>query len=110
MCAVCVLFVHQSQIPNNISIPLHSQNVNEERKRSFFGGSEAATNGSHLFRNLSTADTKIDMKEETTYTASQEDLKRLQKETILKKIPDNAEATTVLVSFNLVAPKFKKKN
>lgn len=74
------------------------KNVSDERKRSFFGGSEATTNGSNLFRNHSTADTKIDMKEETTYTASQEDLKRLQRETILKRIPNNAEATTVLVS------------
>jgi solute carrier family 4 anion exchanger 2 len=37
------------------------------------------------------------MKEETTYTASQEDLKKLEKDTILKRIPANAEATTVLV-------------
>ncbi|XP_070499524.1 band 3 anion transport protein-like isoform X2 [Chironomus tepperi] len=73
------------------------QNVSEERKRSFFGASEATNNGSHLFRNGSTADTKIDMSQETTYTASQEDLKKLAKETILKRIPDNAEATTVLV-------------
>ena len=35
--------------------------------------------------------------QETTYTASQEDLKKITKETILKRIPDNAEATTVLV-------------
>ncbi|KAL7010531.1 hypothetical protein ACKWTF_016934 [Chironomus riparius] len=75
------------------------QNVSEERKRSFFGGSEATNNGSHLFRNGSTADTKIEMSQgqETTYTASQEDLKKITKETILKRIPDNAEATTVLV-------------
>ncbi|CAG9801018.1 unnamed protein product [Chironomus riparius] len=74
-------------------------NVSEERKRSFFGGSEATNNGSHLFRNGSTADTKIEMSQgqETTYTASQEDLKKITKETILKRIPDNAEATTVLV-------------
>jgi solute carrier family 4 (anion exchanger), member 2 len=37
------------------------------------------------------------MKEETTYTASQEDIKKLEKETILKKIPAKSEATTVLV-------------
>lgn len=44
-------------------------------------------------------DTKIDMREET-YTASQEDLKRqLASDSILKRIPEGAEATTVLVSF-----------
>lgn len=36
------------------------------------------------------------MKEET-YTASQEDLKRLQKDSILNRMPANSEATTVLV-------------
>lgn len=34
---------------------------------------------------------------ETTYTSSQEDLKRLQHDSILKRIPENSEATTVLV-------------
>lgn len=48
--------------------------------------------GSH-----STGDTRIDMREET-YSSSQEDLKRLQNDTILKRIPTGAEATTVLVS------------
>lgn len=42
-------------------------------------------------------ETKIDMKEET-YLSSQEDLKRLQQSDILKRIPENSEATTVLVS------------
>uniref|UniRef100_A0A1Q3G568 Anion exchange protein n=1 Tax=Culex tarsalis TaxID=7177 RepID=A0A1Q3G568_CULTA len=42
-------------------------------------------------------DTKINMQEET-YTSSQEDIKmRIQKESILKRIPEGAEATTVLV-------------
>lgn len=71
------------------------KNVSEDRKRSFFGSSDA--NGSHLVRNSSTNDTKIEMKEETTYTSSQEDLKRLQKDSILNRIPANSEATTVLV-------------
>lgn len=53
-------------------------------------------NGAHV-RNGSNGETKIDIKEEQTYTASQEDLKRAQQDTILKKIPMNAEATTVLV-------------
>ncbi|KAK7789062.1 hypothetical protein R5R35_002562 [Gryllus longicercus] len=39
----------------------------------------------------------IDVKEELTYTSSNEDLKRAQKESILKRIPIGAEATTVLV-------------
>ncbi len=56
----------------------------------------------HPMRNGSQAsnlagDTKIDIKEET-YTSSQEDLKKLQQSDILKRIPENAEATTVLVS------------
>lgn len=54
-------------------------------------------NGTHV-RNGSNGETKIDMKEETTYTSSQEDLKRAQHDTILKRIPMNSEATTVLVS------------
>ncbi|XP_055612250.1 band 3 anion transport protein isoform X5 [Uranotaenia lowii] len=42
-------------------------------------------------------ETKINMHDET-YTSSQEDIKiRLQKESILKRIPEGAEATTVLV-------------
>ncbi|XP_055630449.1 band 3 anion transport protein isoform X7 [Toxorhynchites rutilus septentrionalis] len=42
-------------------------------------------------------ETKINMQEET-YTSSQEDIKmRSQKESILKRIPEGAEATTVLV-------------
>lgn len=47
--------------------------------------------GSH-----STGDARIDLREET-YSSSQEDLKRLQNDTILKRIPVGAEATTVLV-------------
>ncbi|XP_037938410.1 anion exchange protein 3-like isoform X1 [Teleopsis dalmanni] len=41
-------------------------------------------------------DLKIDMKDDI-YTSSQEDLKKLQNDTILKRIPAGAEATTVLV-------------
>lgn len=43
---------------------------------------------------------QIDMKEETCYTSSSEDLSRKtqkEKESILKRIPAGAEATTVLV-------------
>lgn len=43
------------------------------------------------------SETKIDIKEET-YTSSQEDLKRSTNDTILKRIPIGAEATTVLVN------------
>ncbi|XP_059218992.1 anion exchange protein 3 isoform X3 [Stomoxys calcitrans] len=41
-------------------------------------------------------DLKIDMKDDM-YSSSQEDLKKLQNDTILKRIPHGAEATTVLV-------------
>lgn len=44
------------------------------------------------------------MKEEMTYTSSQEDLKRAQADSILKKIPSNSEATTVLVSNEALDP------
>jgi solute carrier family 4 anion exchanger 2 len=71
--------------------------VSEERKRSFFGGNGDTNGSTHIPRNASANDTKIDMKEETTYTSSQEDLKRVQHDTILKRIPANSEATTVLV-------------
>lgn len=60
------------------------------------------------------SDTKIDMKEET-YSSSQEDLKRATNDTILKRIPVGAEATTVLVIFEtnlyfkLVAVKLRYK-
>jgi solute carrier family 4 anion exchanger 2 len=37
------------------------------------------------------------MKEELTYMSSSEDLKKAAKESILKRIPMGAEATTVLV-------------
>lgn len=45
----------------------------------------------------STGETRLDIREET-YSSSQEDLKKLQNDTILKRIPHGAEATTVLVS------------
>lgn len=56
-------------------------------------------NGSGHYHNNGTQayDTKIDIKEET-YSSSQEDLRKLQNDTILKRIPVGAEATTVLVS------------
>ncbi|XP_046401181.1 anion exchange protein 2 isoform X2 [Ischnura elegans] len=41
--------------------------------------------------------TAVDMKEELTYTSSAEDLKKKEKERILRRIPIGAEATTVLV-------------
>jgi len=69
--------------------------VSDERKRSFFGGNEI--NGSTYQQRNGNNDTKIDMKEEQTYTSSQEDLKRAQHDSILKRIPENSEATTVLV-------------
>lgn len=48
----------------------------------------------------SAGETKIDMRQEETYSSSQEDLKRAQPDSILKRIPAGAEATTVLVKFN----------
>jgi len=39
----------------------------------------------------------VDIKEEQTYTSSSEDIRKAAKESILKKIPVGAEATTVLV-------------
>lgn len=43
-------------------------------------------------------ETRIDMNQETTYSSSQEDLvKKAQHDSILKRIPVGAEATTVLV-------------
>lgn len=49
--------------------------------------------------NVSTGESRIDMREEV-YGSSQEDLKKLQGDTILKRIPVGAEATTVLVSLS----------
>lgn len=49
------------------------------------------------WRSSSHADTRIDIKEET-YASSQEDLKKMQGDSIMKRIPRGAEATTVLVS------------
>lgn len=57
-------------------------------------------NGSGHYHNNGTQtayDTKIDMKEET-YSSSQEDLRKALNDTILKRIPVGAQATTVLVS------------
>lgn len=42
-------------------------------------------------------ETRIDLHEET-YASSQEDFKKLHSDTILKRIPVGAEATTVLVN------------
>lgn len=73
-------------------VPLFVQNVNDTKQKGVYNGQEL--NGFN--RNGSNGDTKIDMNE-TTYTSSQEDLKRLQHDSILKRIPENSEATTVLV-------------
>ncbi|XP_026462200.1 anion exchange protein 2-like [Ctenocephalides felis] len=49
-------------------------------------------------RRLGASETRVDMKEENTYSASQEDLyKKTHNEAILRRIPTGAEATTVLV-------------
>lgn len=61
-------------------------------------GDRKVSQASDLFNwRSSHGDTRIDVKEET-YTSSQEDLKKLQCDSIMKRIPRGAEATTVLVS------------
>lgn len=83
---------------NLISFSITSQNVGEERKKSVLGSDILNGGNQRHNRNGSTAgETKIEMREETTYTASQEDLKKAANDSILKRIPQNAEATTVLV-------------
>lgn len=53
-------------------------------------------------------DLKIDMKDDTC-SSSQEDLKKLQNDTtILKRIPQGSEATTVLVSKKKKMEKYRK--
>lgn len=61
-------------------------------------GDRKVSQASDLFnwRSTSHNDTRIDLKEET-YASSQEDIKRLQSDSIMKRIPKGAEATTVLV-------------
>ncbi|XP_055842189.1 anion exchange protein 3 isoform X3 [Episyrphus balteatus] len=66
-------------------------NLNEDKKPKIMPANEIA--GSKIKNN----DLKIDMKDDMMYTSSQEDLKKLQNDTILKRIPVGAEATTVLV-------------
>lgn len=67
--------------------------MNDIKLKNVYNGQES--NGQYN-RTNSNGDTKIDMNE-STYTSSQEDLKRLQHDSILKRIPENSEATTVLV-------------
>lgn len=67
------------------------QNLNDNKVRILPSGEFNGINGHKA------SDTHIDMREET-YTTSQEDLKRALHDTILKRIPAGAEATTVLVS------------
>lgn len=50
----------------------------------------------------SKGDARIVMREDS-YTSSQEDLKRLQNDSILKRIPAGAEAASVLVRLNSVS-------
>ena len=69
------------------------QNLSSDSKPKIIPASDINGHaGSH-----STGDARIDLREET-YSSSQEDLKRLQNDSILKRIPVGAEATTVLVS------------
>ncbi|XP_063703207.1 anion exchange protein 3 isoform X2 [Culicoides brevitarsis] len=69
----------------------------ESRKVSVMGDRKISQASDMLnWRSSSHNDTRIDIKEET-YTSSQEDLKRMQGDSIMKRIPRGAEATTVLV-------------
>lgn len=67
-----------------------AQNLNDNKPRILPVSEINGINGHKV------SDTHIDMREET-YTTSQEDLKRALHDTILKRIPVGAEATTVLV-------------
>lgn len=69
--------------------------MSNEQKSRILHSSEANGNGHHV--NYTGGDARIEMREET-YSSSQEDIKKLQNDTILKRIPVGAEATTVLVS------------
>lgn len=75
-----------------------SQNVSPDSRKVSLMGDRKVSQASDLFnwRGNSHQDTRIDIKEET-YMSSQEDIKRLQSDSIMKRIPRGAEATTVLV-------------
>lgn len=73
------------------NVRTHFQNLANESKPKIHTLNEISQSG--------TSETKIDMKEET-YSSSQEDLKRVANDTILKRIPVGAEATTVLVNLH----------
>lgn len=76
--------------------------MTHDQKSRILHASEA--NGNHQSGGLG-GEHRIDFREET-YGSSQEDIKKLQGDTILKRIPVGAEATTVLVSdlIRLVIP------
>ncbi|XP_037904873.1 anion exchange protein 3 isoform X3 [Hermetia illucens] len=65
-------------------------NLSDDKKPRIIPASEI--NGG----NRKTSDFKIEMRDDP-YSSSQEDLKKLQNDTILRRIPHGAEATTVLV-------------
>uniref|UniRef100_A0A336M5M2 Anion exchange protein n=2 Tax=Culicoides sonorensis TaxID=179676 RepID=A0A336M5M2_CULSO len=73
-------------------------NVSPESRKVSMMGDRKISQASDMFnwRSNSHNDTRIDMKEET-YASSQEDLKKIQSDSIMKRIPRGAEATTVLV-------------
>lgn len=76
------------------------QNVSPDSRKVSLMGDRKVSQASDLlnWRSIShNTDARIDMKEET-YASSQEDIKRLQSDSIMKRIPKGAEATTVLVS------------
>ncbi|XP_053676800.1 anion exchange protein 2 isoform X2 [Anopheles nili] len=72
-----------------LSLTVVNQSVDDKKPR-IVPAAEINGHGGH-------GETRINISEET-YTSSQEDIKmRTQKESILKRIPEGAEATTVLV-------------
>lgn len=69
-----------------LTLLYYSQNLTDSKPK--IVSSTLALDGNH---------TAVDMKEELTYTSSNEDLKKTHNDYILKRIPAGAEATTVLV-------------
>lgn len=69
---------------------LNKQNIGELRKR--------AANHEKNQRNGSIGEIKIEIKDDFMHS-SQEDLKRFQQDTILRRIPGNSEASTILVRY-----------
>uniref|UniRef100_A0A182P113 Anion exchange protein n=1 Tax=Anopheles epiroticus TaxID=199890 RepID=A0A182P113_9DIPT len=80
----CAVGMRRNNSPLSLTVSV------DDKKPRIVPASEINGHGTH-------GETRININEET-YTSSQEDIKmRTQKESILKRIPEGAEATTVLV-------------